>query len=557
MLYTKLTSFQARNDDDNADAEALLPDGDLDTVSLRASTPTRIPARARVSALGRTLARSCLDFIIFLKPSFINLTSSATEGHPPAPARPPSKTQYLDGMRGIASLIVVNLHWSRETFPSVNSGWGYGDNHGFFLLSFVRLVHCGAAMVSLFFVISGYVTAYRPVQQMHRGEHAALYRGLTSSTFRRGIRLYAPAVASALLTFVAASLGLVHIPPRSGGKPLHHGVLAFLQFLDFESNVWTWDLASAGFYNPQFWTISLQFRGSMVLYVAIAGLAGSRAPVRMLVETAAMAHACAHMRWDIALFLAGMVLAEVDVLVDMYKERNKEVNNSSSTRGWTSLSSSSSSSSLWLRGRGMLGAVVKNTFLCAVLVAGLYLSGYPRDHDGETPGYSWSTQVWPHSRYRRRFWLGVGAVLLATAAAFLGPVQRVFTTRVALYLGRISFALFLVHKLVIRMVGDRLLALCQQMLGVKMAGKEHQYGGVEQDELEDRHVRDDDGNPGGTTDDWAYAASFILATAMVYPLAIWAADVFWRGVEMPSTTLARWAEHKCMLPRPAPAEPKE
>lgn len=138
------------------------------------------------------------------------------------------------------------------------------------------------------------------------------------------------------------------------------------------------------------------------------------------------------------------------------------------------------------------------------------------------------------------------------------PVQRVFTTRVSLYLGRISFALFLAHKLVIRIVGDRLLARCQQILGVTVAGEEHQHGGVEQDELEDRHARGGDGDGGGdTTDNWAYAASFVLATAMVYQLAIWTADVFWRAVEMPSMTLARWAEHKSTLPRPAPPEPRE
>lgn len=428
----------------------------------------------------RVLLGSCMAF---LRPSFLGKTApmSDTSEKPVLRSKAKHPTEYLDGVRGVASLIVFILHWSHRFYPSVNSGWGYKDNTSFCLLPFVRLIYSGAAMVSIFFVVSGFVLSHRFIQRMHRREYLELSSTLTSITFRRAIRLFLPAFASSSVAFVCACLGIVSVPEKIHRKPFHHGWSAYLDYLDMESNPWTWDLDFSGFYNPQLWSIAVEFRGSMVVFVMIVGLAKTRTLVRIMVEGLLMVHCFVHSRWDVALFIAGVSLAELEVLLEKPKNplRRKMV----------------------------------DICLVTTLVLGVFLSGYPRDHSTQTPGYMWSQHIWPYSAYRRRFWLAVSAILIMGPMAFLPSVQAVFLARPARYLGRISFALYLVHGLGNRTVGLALIRCCWEYIG----------------------------NEGF----WPYTTSFVVTTVLYFPVIIWASDVFWRGVDVPSNMFARWLEMRC------------
>ncbi|KAI0436962.1 acyltransferase 3 [Xylaria telfairii] len=419
-----------------------------------------------------------------MKPSFLLRTAQK-----PAPmgevtsSKKKHATEYLDGVRGVASLIVFILHWSHNSYPAVNSGWGYEGNTSFWLLPFVRLIFSGAAMVAVFFVVSGFVLTHRFIQRMYRQEHNELFSGLTSLTFRRAIRLYLPSFASSTLAFICVCLGLVSVPSRVDGKRFHHSFNAYLDYLDAESNPWGWDANFYGFYNPQLWSIAVEFRGSMVVFLLVLGLAKARASVRMAVELFVLIHCFVHKRWDIALFVAGMLLAEAEV--------------------WASRRASLSRTKLI------------NAFLIFTLILGLYLCGYPRDGATSTPGYMWSQNVWPYTPYRRRFWLAIGAILSVGAMVFMPTIQGLFMTRPARYLGRISFSLYLVHGLGNRTIGKWLIHGCWGYFG----------------------------NEGF----WPYTWSFVVSTILYFPIVIWASDLFWRTVDMPSTNFARWLEQACAI----------
>ena len=420
-----------------------------------------------------------------MRPSFLGSAIRAqSEKSPVAPKK--YATEYLDGVRGVASLIVFILHWSHIPYPSVNSGWGYENNSSLYLLPFIRLIYSGAAMVAVFFVVSGFVLSHRFIQRMHRREYAEVSSGLTSITFRRVIRLYLPSLASSLMAFLGACIGIVHVPKKVEGKPFSHSLTAYLDFLDRESNPWEWNAEFFGFYNPQLWSIAVELRGSFVVFLMIMGLARTRTYVRLLVENFLIAHCFGHKRWDVALFLAGMVLAELEVLL-------KRPTNPSRRR-------------------------LVNVLLVLTLVLGVFLSGYPRDHPTKTPGYMWSGHVWPFTAYRRRFWLAISAILIVGPMAFLPSVQSFFVTPPARYLGRISFALYLVHGLGNRTIGKFLLNGCWDYIGK-------------------------DGF-------WPYTVSFVVSTALYFPIVIWTSDMFWRGVDIPSTEFARWLEKKCATPGP-------
>jgi hypothetical protein len=96
-----------------------------------------------------------------LKPSFL--------GRHPSKARSLHPTSYLDGLRGVASLFVVITHYVAQFFPYLTHGWAsgdgsdpeQGDNRRLIQLPIVRGVFAGRFMVTIFFVISGYVLSHR------------------------------------------------------------------------------------------------------------------------------------------------------------------------------------------------------------------------------------------------------------------------------------------------------------------------------------------------------------------------------------------------------------
>jgi peptidoglycan/LPS O-acetylase OafA/YrhL len=443
-----------------------------------ASDASRATWRHHISSI--SLRTAVLQFISFMRPSFLNKQATLVEITEKV-ARRKSSTEYLDGVRGVASLIVFILHWSHNPYPSVNSGWGHGDKTSLWLLPFIRLVYSGAAMVSVFFVVSGFVLSHRFVQRMHRQEYPELFAALTSITWRRAIRLFLPAFASSLMALLCVCLGIIDVPKKVNGQPFKHGLVAYLDFLDAESNPWDWAADYSGFYNPQLWSIAVEFRGSMVVFLMIMALARTRTSVRLAVEGFLTVHCFAHRRWDIALFLAGMVIAELQVLLQKPK------------------------------GKPRLALV--NVLLVIALVTGVFLSGYPRDNNAQTPGYMWTKHVWPVTAYRRRFWLAISAILIVGSMAFLPTVQSVFLTRPARYLGRISFALYLVHGLGNRTVGKWLLKACWKFIGKEGF--------------------------------WSYTISFVVSTSLYFPFVIWLSDIFWRCVDIPSTDFAKWFEKKC------------
>ncbi|KAI1085357.1 acyltransferase family-domain-containing protein [Whalleya microplaca] len=460
------------------DEESLLPNSSEKTLNTdRASRWTdNFPSFSPRAAGSQCLA--------FMRPSFLRKTSRASEGpdNPEAMPRKRISTEYLDGVRGVASLIVFVLHWTHTPYPSINSGWGYDEaTTSFWLLPFVRVIYSGAAMVSVFFVVSGFVLSHRFIQRMHRQEHEELFSGLTSLTFRRPIRLFLPAFASSTIAFICACIGIISIPDKVDHKPFEHGLSAYVGYLDMESNPWTWDIDYSGFYNPQLWSIAVEYRGSMIIFLLLVGLAKTRTAVRLAVETLLTVHCFAHKRWDVALFIAGMFLAELEVLLE--KPKNP------------------------------LRRKLVDVLLILIMVLGLFLIGYPRDHSTKTPFYIWSKYVWPFTAYRRRFWLAIGALLFVGPMAFLPSVQSFFLTRPARYLGRISFALYLVHGLGNRTIGTWLIHGCWRYIGKEGS--------------------------------WPYAISFIVSSTLYFPIVIWASDMFWRGIDAPLTNFARSLEKMC------------
>lgn len=436
------------------------------------------------------LLNTLWQILLFAVPSFLkrtprvpNLLSEKTAQLLSTSARQRS-TEYLDGVRGLASFIVFVDHWIGIQYPGVHSGYENSEKSSLWQLPVIRLIYSGPAMVSIFFVVSGFVLTHRFIQKMHRHEYETLFSGLTSLTFRRAIRLFLPALVSCLLVYVCASLHLMKIPKTVAKEKFRHGWPAFVSYLDDESNPWTWKLHMKGWYNPPLWSISVEYRGSMVVFLTVLALARCRAAVRLAIESAIVVHAFVHERWDVALFVAGMLIAELDVFVNLSLPR-----------------------------KVFMDQKRIKIMLCVMMLAGVWLSGFPRANGLKSFGYAFSKNVYPFTGYRRRFWISVAAILIVAPMPHLPLVQAFFCVRLIRYLGKISFALYLIHGLGNRTIGSWLLHFTHTTVG-------------------------DEGY-------WACALTFIASSLMYAPIVIWWSDMYWRAVDIPSTHFAKWFEGKC------------
>jgi peptidoglycan/LPS O-acetylase OafA/YrhL len=476
-----------------SEGEEALPLVSPGSPTLRSTPPDFTVAHsARWKLIQRLTTSAICQLSLFAIPSFLrratpSSTANASVGKGlPASHKfsPKGSTEYLDGVRGLASFIVFVFHYTHNQYPGVNTGYGVSENPSIWQLPIFRFVYSGSAMVSIFFVVSGYVLSHRFVQKIYQRDFETLYSSLTSLTFRRALRLFLPALASCIMAFAFVSLGLVIPPRRIDHRRFHHGLRAFINYIDQESNPWTWGMYMTGFYNPQLWSIALEYRGSMVVFLAVLGLARSRTAVRIAVESGILVHAFVHGRWDVALFMAGMSIAELDVFVHDSLART-EIMRRKSTK----------------------------FTLIVILIIGLWLSGYPRDEGPNSWGYGFLTNIWPYGGYRRRFWVSISAILLIAPMPYLPSLQAVFNIKLIRYLGKISFSLYLVHGLGNRTIGTWIIHFVR---GIFSSGE---Y--------------------------WVDALCYVVSMVLYVPVIIWWSDVFWRAIDIPSTNFAKWLESKC------------
>lgn len=239
-----------------------------------------------------------------------------------------------------------------------------------------------------------------------------------------------------------------------------------------------------GFYNPQLWSIALEYRGSMIVFLCVLGLARTRTSVRIATESAITIHAFAHKRWDIALFMSGMIVGELDVFVQNKSHR-----------------------------RAFMHRKLVKAFLITLLLIGIWLSGYPRDHAMESYGYHWLDHILPRNQYRRRFVTAISAIMMIAPLPYLPSIQNLFLTKPLRYLGKISFALYLVHGLGNRTVGLFILNWTAFVFGSQGY--------------------------------WVNALRMGVSLLLYVPIIIWWSDIFYRTIDEPSARFAKWIEGIC------------
>lgn len=450
-----------------------------------------------------------------LTPSFLQRDASLGERSSHSTTRQAGRgrisTDWLDGLRGVASFFVFLFHYTAYGHPGLNMGYG-GPKEGQRLLiqlPFIRLIVHGRAMVAIFFVISGYALSFSPLKFIHKQDHGTILSRLSSSVFRRGMRLAIPSFASLFLHYLAHISNIS--PKRHKGATLWSDTKSLFHDLDRLVNPFTWITNNGGMhYNGHLWTIPIEFRGSMVLFITILGLARCKTGVRMAAVAGIIVFSMTKEQWNVALFLAGIVVAESNLLL-----LSERASSSETVTTWAEDADVEKAHGRIPWYRRTIGKV-RTAGLILTLILGLYILSYPIEGADVTPGFIWMTSLFAsHKGFASNAWLSIGAVIVVSALSFMKGCQAVLETRPIRYLGQISFALYLVHGLANQLIGRPLVDFMWN-------------------------------NFSGTEPGFWKESAWLFATLVYIPILIWIADIFWRLVDGPSVPFAKMVEGKCL-----------
>lgn len=439
------------------------------TTTTAAAAVMMMPRWARSpAALFRRIGHALSPFLFLLLPSFVASylrpgsggTTTAGGKKKKKPPRRLHPTSYLDGLRGVAAFIVYVYHFSLMwRYQDLEIGyWSPWSGHYWYQLPFVRLLVSGRASVTVFFVISGYVLSTRPLQLIHQyhHHHHQQHRGattkqqqkqqasnkvldaLSSAVLRRPFRLYLPIAAA---TFLLSVLVQARFPFRTDPLFAGGGVAYTADGLRAQLANWWATMARlvdpfhvegtrgggqrhpVTWYIAPLWTIPTEFKGSLAVFLAL--LAGARVRRRgAVVAATALGGVVWQLRVgdaDMALFMAGLVLAEMCILAP------------------PSPAYSLSAAVAPTPGRRLLllcAHLVRHVFFSGLFLLALWLLSTPMIDTAGTPGYQVLAGLAPAPYYVESpeleianmvhlYWLAVGSMLLVYALMYAPPARMV------------------------------------------------------------------------------------------------------------------------------------
>jgi peptidoglycan/LPS O-acetylase OafA/YrhL len=387
---------------------------------------TELPLPLHVRARGW-----CTDL---LRPSFATVSKGRQKQL--------GRTGYLDGLRGFAAFLVYWGHhhlWARETLGPeriFENGFGYDQQHYFACLPGVRIFFSGGHFaVTVFFVISGYVLSAKPLALIHAGDQVKLSDNLASALFRRWLRLHIPVICTTFLYMTSFHLFGVRGWPDP--QPT------------YADEIWKWYTEIKNFtfvfrtggepwfsYNFHTWSIPTEFRGSICVYTALLAFSRCTQKARLWGEVILMYYFMYIVDgWFASAFMAGLFICDIDLL----------------------LASGDLEAPKWIM-------PFSGVIFHAMLIISIYLGGVPSESADvqvlrDTPGWYYLSFLKPQAVYDyKHFFLFWAATLLVVSIPNISWLKKFFEMRFNQYMGKISFAFYLVHGPILWTLGTKLYA---------------------------------------------------------------------------------------------------
>jgi peptidoglycan/LPS O-acetylase OafA/YrhL len=455
------------------------------------------------------------------------------------------RTSALDGLRGIAALFVFFFHVLFSYKQFIEYGYGQSEEQSRVIqLPFISLFYRGHAMVAVFFVVGGYVLSLKPLTLIHARQTSAAHSAIVSSVFRRGIRIYLPAVVATFMTMLTIYAGFWEYPRKfitEDRKYISYSDMHPERQANFRLQFWDWFSATTsltdlfnyynrnGFllpyyntYDPHLWTVPFEYRSSLVVTMVLLAFSHCKAFVRLTLTFGTIIFCGMWDRWELVCFLSGTFLCDIDITIrptissdsdsDLEYEKKlpdyESVQRSPSNYLRMALTKTRRRIAVLLSRPGFKRWIV-------VFVAGLFLLSTPNFNIDETPGYQWLFVHLTPRTYtdKKRFLQSLGAILVTWSVANCSALQVPFDMRFPQYLGKISYALYIVHGPLIHMVGYSV----TPNVWIWITGMEG----------------------------WRYWVGLVIGTSVLAPCVAVVADWFWRVVDTRAVKLSRWFEGVC------------
>ena len=382
-----------------------------------------------------------MGFLTFLLPSFLSRQQKTTR-----PNVNSLSLLRLHGLRGLAAIIVVFRHLLVSFWEFPDRGYGYvnpetgaiSPDNNLIQLPILRFIYSGNSMVTIFFVLSGYVDSLKPLKMIHTKQWESLQNHFASAIFKRTQQLFLPAFIVAVSIAIAVWLGLYEwaLEYRLSffdGLPTHlerHITILGQMRAMWSSffpllNVWTWDNYQPDF-NIHLWTLPFEYRASLVRYLILVSLSRLSSPRRIVVLVGIIIYCHCWGRWEIALSVGGMLLCEVDLI---YYSKLENPTQSCFDHDRKNFSSE---------------LEMPRVLSFILVLLSLYFCSYPKTGGAETPGYRFISSLVPRGWEDYRYWNCWGALILVYV------VLHSTTTNFLLfpsfqYLGSIGFSMYLLH----------------------------------------------------------------------------------------------------------------
>lgn len=322
--------------------------------------------------------------------------------------------------------------------------------HYIVALPFIGLICAGNLAVRLYFVLSGFSLCYRPLQMLEEQRTSMVYQRTSVALQARFWRLLVPSGFAA-----AVSLVLSHLGAFSHSKTVCR---AFRDTTPTPGNLatdmWLWtsdtfvDMWVTGkhHFHDSLWCMKILLLGSYIMYMLTILRAEARHSqwLWLLIGCTLMTPTVAEIgATDLAGFVFGGIIANMEVNLG-HEEDSKQ----SSSRGLLHY----------------LGWSV-------MFVFSLFLGSYPSG-DANAPWCEWMYMIAQYvvgiesPRLAMIWWMNIAAFLICIGIVHLSFVQTLLSLQPLQYLGKTSFALFLLHPLILRSLGGHLFSVFNEWQGL-------------------------------------------------------------------------------------------
>lgn len=308
------------------------------------------------------------------------------------------KIYYLDGLRGVAAFIVVIHHYILGYYPTYASSQPIATTP-------LNILYNGNTAVCIFFVLSGYVLSNKFFKTK---DNNVLIEGTT----KRYFRLLLPVFASIFVAYLFLATGLFtnqEVGQLTNSYWLSHFYTFDANFFEMlKQGLYRVFLYGESSYNINLWTIYLEFLGSLLVFsfLAFFGKMKKRYIVYILLFFVF------YQTYYLA-FLLGVLLCDL-----------KHLEN------------------------GQKYFIKNKVALFALFALAIFFASYPYGPPIENTVYEKINFAFLNVTFYQ-FYHIIGGFLLVYVLLASNVMQKFFSYRPMIFLGKISFSLYVFHLVII------------------------------------------------------------------------------------------------------------